>query len=151
MITRHNQLHNKEIRLQQCTKIMYKYFYEYWNTAFEEFIQKIWPVDLLVFNYFYSRRPRGNYFTYDKLIVTASYWRNINSKTIFPLLENNRDSIKFLLHLFCYNIIGIHTCTPTILTPPLGSLQKEIDISNFIYHSIIHQHVMSIRITIARH
>ena len=36
-------------------------------------------------------KPRDNNFTYDKLIVTASYCRNKNSETDFPLIEDNRE------------------------------------------------------------
>ena len=91
IITRHNQLHKKHINIsnniQKSRTDILK------STGFlpPKNFKKIWPVDWLVFYDYYSRKPRDNIFTYDKLIVTASYWRSKNSETTFPLIEYNRE------------------------------------------------------------
>ncbi len=51
--------------------------------------QKTLPVGWLAFHNYYSRKPRDNDFSSDILIVTASYWRNIKSRIVLPLLEHN--------------------------------------------------------------
>ena len=90
IITRHNQLHKKEIQysnyLQKSRTDILKSTGNLPPINFE----KSWPLDWLVFYDYYSRKPRDNNFTYSNLIVTASYWRNKNSRTVFPLLELNR-------------------------------------------------------------
>ena len=91
IITRHNQLHKKEIehsnKLQKSRTDILK------STGIlpPKNFKETWPIDWLVFYDYYSRKPRDNNFTYSKLIVTASYWRNKNSRTGFPLLEINRE------------------------------------------------------------
>ena len=58
----------------------------------KEFFQKIWSVDFLVFYGYYSRKPTDkNFAYYDKLIITTSYLRYVNSKTIYCLLGYNHE------------------------------------------------------------
>ena len=87
IITRHNQLHKKHINISNNIQKSRTNILKSTGFLPPKIFKKIWPVDWLVFYDYYSRKPRDNIFTYDKLIVTASYWRSKNSETTFPLIE----------------------------------------------------------------
>ena len=140
IITRHNQLHKKEIEIsnniqKSRTNILN-------GTGFlpPKNFQKTWPIDWIDFCNYYSRKPRDNNFTYDKLIVTASYWRNKNSETVFPLIEHNREKghsvspspspetkINYVLTMYT------NFCT-TSTTTKYVNLKNDIKIQQLFFH-----------------